>query len=164
MSAGEEGHLEWDKSKLAEAMKLLDSEVCEYFTDGRRVSFLLERRIAREVLHGKISGNENTGYDITDSIGNKWEVRSITKRVYFPPSKNVGSGREFNKDDFLGKLREIKGYYLVDVMQFPKMPYWSLNSEEVRGWWTLGKLGKNASCSRKRIFELIVGRRQTSLA
>lgn len=58
-------------------MSLTDEEVREYFTDGRRVSYLIERRIAREVLCGRISADESKSYDIVDAMGQKWEVRSI---------------------------------------------------------------------------------------
>jgi hypothetical protein len=40
---------------LAKALHIGESDVREYFTDGRRVSFLLERRIAYEVIHGRLA-------------------------------------------------------------------------------------------------------------
>lgn len=41
------GLLRWNMDGLALAMGLTAPEVRAYFTDGRRVSFILERRIAR---------------------------------------------------------------------------------------------------------------------
>ena len=68
--------LEWSISELAKAMKISESDVKLYFTDGRRVSFIIERRLAYEIIHGKLAANEGAGYDLIDSSGDKWEVRS----------------------------------------------------------------------------------------
>jgi len=40
--------LTWSVEELAGALRIDASSVREYFTDGRRVAFLIERRIARE--------------------------------------------------------------------------------------------------------------------
>ena len=44
------GILEWDLDQLQHAMHLNVDDVRAYFTDGHRVSFMLERRLMREVL------------------------------------------------------------------------------------------------------------------
>ncbi|MEM3791638.1 MAG: hypothetical protein QXL16_02830, partial [Candidatus Micrarchaeaceae archaeon] len=78
-------------------MKIPESDVREYFTDGRKVSFVLERRLAYEFFHGIPAQTEEEDYDIIDSYGDHWEVRSITSGgVYFCPSYMVGSGRSFD--------------------------------------------------------------------
>lgn len=69
------GTLTWDIGVMAKAMVLTPSEVHEYFTDGRRVSFILERRLSREVLMGRLAPSEGAGYDLFDPEGGKWEVR-----------------------------------------------------------------------------------------
>jgi hypothetical protein len=84
--------------------------VKEYLTDGRRVSFLPERRLSREVFEGTLAPSEGAGYDLLDREGLKWEVRSVSKGgVYFCPSYMVGSGRSFEEKGFLDKLSEIEG-------------------------------------------------------
>ena len=99
--------LSWNEMSIANALKIGKEDVKEYFTDGRRVSFLLERRLAREILRGKLANNEGEDFDVLDSTGNKWEVRSISKDgIYFCPSYMVGSSRHFNKRVFLGILCE----------------------------------------------------------
>ncbi len=148
--------LTWDAKELAKALKIKEEDVKLYFTDGRRVSFLLERRIAYEVIGGKIAGSEGAGYDVIDKDGGKWEVRSISKDgIYFCPSYMVGSGREFEETGFLQKVREIKGYILSDITQFPNIPFWIVPKDVVMKWWNEGKLGKNSKVSRAKILGLI---------
>ena len=102
--------LNWDISKIAKALQLTESEVKEYFTDGRRVSFMIERRLAK-ILGGTLSTSEGASFDLIDSNDDKWEVRSLTKSgIYFCPSYMVGSGRRFEENGFIHKLKEIKGY------------------------------------------------------
>jgi len=79
---------------------------------------------------------ELTDYDIIDSEGDKWEVRSLTKDgVYFCPSYMVGSGRDFDEVGFLTKLNNIKGYVIADITKFPNIPFWIIPKSKVMSWW-----------------------------
>ena len=148
--------LEWHLPNLAASMRLKAEDVHLYFTDGRRVSFLLERRIAYEVLGGTLAPSEGTGWDVQDSEGNKWEVRSISKgRIYFCPTKMVGSGRTFNASGFLDKLDEISGYVVSDITQFPRIPVWVVPVAAVRDWWAAGQLGRASKVTRDTALTLL---------
>lgn len=150
------GKLTWDLDAIAHALKIQPADVREYFTDGRRVSFILERRIAREILGGTIAESEGAEYDLLDTQGNKWEVRSVTRGgVYFCPSYMVGSGRSFSEPGFLAKLAEIKGYILADVDGFPNVPFYVVLAEEVLAWWKAKQLGVSTKISRAKALKLI---------
>lgn len=150
------GKLVWDIEEIANALRISKEDVREYFTDGRRVSFILERRIAREVFKGTLAPTEGAGFDIVDSVGGKWEVRSISKDgIYFSPSYMVGSGRSFDEVGFLSKLSEIKGYIVADIESFPNIPFWIVSSEQVRKWWDERKIGKATKISRKTALKLV---------
>ena len=156
MNREPDGYLAWDLAAIARALNISSDDVLEYFTDGRRVSFILERRIAREVLGGTLARSEGAGYDLLDREGRKWEVRSISRGgVYFCPSYMVGSGRSFELGGFLAKLDEIAGYILADIEAFPRLPFWTVTSGEVREWWRTGELGTATKVSRKRALELL---------
>jgi len=136
-------------------MHLRDADVRRYFTDGRRVSFILERRVAFEVLHGKLAPSEKSPYDAIDAQGGRWEVRSLSHRgVYFCPSYMVGSSRHFEEAGFMKKLDGIRGYVVADIESFPDVPYWEITSERVRAWWRGGKLGADSKISREKALEL----------
>ena len=156
MSKEPNGNLEWDIEEIARALKISVNDVREYFTDGRRVSFILERRIAREVLKGTLAPTEGAGFDIVDSEGGRWEVRSISRGgIYFCPSYMVGSGRRFDKNGFLSKLSEIQGYIIADIESFPQIPFWIILSEQVLKWWKEVKLGTTTKISREKALELL---------
>lgn len=156
MSRNPDGYLSWDLVEIARALKVSPGDVREYFTDGRRVSFILERRIAREVLQGTLAKSEGAGFDLLDAQGRKWEVRSISRGgVYFCPSYMVGSGRSFELSGFLAKLDDIEGYILADIEAFPQVPFWTVPSSEVRAWWNGGLLGASTKISHKRALELL---------
>ena len=150
------GNLIWDIGDIARSLKISVEDVREYFTDGRKVSFILERRIAREVLKGTLAPTEGAGFDIVDSEGGRWEVRSISGGgIYFCPSYMVGSGRQFEKSGFLSKLKEIKGYIVADIESFPQIPFWIIPSQQILIWWNSGKLGTTTKITRKKALELI---------
>ena len=156
MSAQPNGLLTWNISEIANALKIGEADVHEYFTDGRRVSFLLERRLAYEVIKGKLASSEGAGYDLLDPQGRKWEVRSVTKGgIYFCPSYMVGSGRSFDEPGFLRKLNEIEGYIISDVESFPNVPFWILPKTTVEKWWCDRKLGTSTKISRAVALELL---------
>lgn len=152
----QDGLLTWDLNEISKALKITTEDVKLYFTDGRRVSFILERRICYEVVKGKLAPSEGAGFDLIDPKGNKWEVRSITRGgIYFCPSYMVGSGRRFEENGFVNKLNEIEGYIVSDVESFPNVPFWIINKKVVYKWWIDGKLGNSTKISREKALNLI---------
>ena len=150
------GVLEWDLESAAQSLHLTRNEVQQYFTDGRRVSFILERRICREIVKGTLSPSEGAGFDLIDENGQKWEVRSITSSgIYFCPSYMVGSGRIFDEDGFMAKLSEIEGYFVGDVAEFPEIPVWKIPEATVRSWYERGMLGAGTKISRSNALRLL---------
>lgn len=148
--------LEWDLQQVADSLSITPEEAHLYFTDGRRVSFILERRICREIVGGNLAPSEGAGFDLIDEGGLKWEVRSITGGgIYFCPSYMVGSGRRFDEPGFLRKLEEIEGYVVSDVTLFPSIPVWRIAGEKVREWYDRGLLGAGTKISRAKALSLI---------
>ena len=150
------GLLEWNLAELKNALRITEDDVRTYFTDGRRISFVLERRLAREVLQGTLAPSEGAGFDLVDREGRKWEVRSLSRGgIYFCPSYMVGSGRKFEKAGFLSKLGDIHGYVVSDITAFPHVPYWLIEGTLVRQWWDAGKLGSSTQISRDKALNLL---------
>lgn len=150
------GTLEWNIGEIASALKISIDDVEEYFTDGRRISFILERRLSTEIFGGKIAESEGANFDLIDDKGRKWEVRSVSgKGTYFCPSYMVGSGRSFSEEGFIIKLDAIEGYILCDIEAFPKVPFFVIPSLIVRKWWIDKELGTSTKVSRKKVLNLI---------
>lgn len=150
------GNLEWDLNQIANSLKLTPKDTKDYFTDGRRVSFVLERRLAFEVLGGTLAPSEGAGFDLLDKDGKKWEVRSITRGgIYFCPSYMVGSGRSFEEKGFLEKLNDIEGYIVSDIELFPNIPYWKINKTIVHNWYIKNMLGSGTKISRAKMLTLL---------
>ena len=105
--------------------------------------------------NSKLAPSEGAGYDLIDQKGGHWEVRSLTKTIYFCPSYMVGSGRRFDEKGFLEKLNDVEGYFVTDITQFPKMPYWVIDEGIVRTWWEDCNLGTASRVSRKKYLDLI---------
>lgn len=156
MSAQPFGTLSWNLSDLAKALHVKESDVREYFTDGRRISFIIERRIAHEVIRGKLAPSEGAGYDVIDPEGKKWEVRSISANgIYFCPSYMVGSGRKFDETGFLVKLADVAGYILSDIESFPDVPFWIVPKGVVEAWWRERRLGSCTKIARKQMLAML---------
>lgn len=150
--------LHWDEEDLARAFKVTPKDVREYLTDGRRVSFIIERRLMWENPGWKLAPSEGAGYDLLDPDGGMWEVRSITRQgVYFNPSNQVGSGRMFNEDGFQAKLSGIKGFILSDIVGFPVVDVFVVPVENVLRWHRERMLGSNAKISRDKFLRLLAG-------
>ena len=150
------GTLTWDVEALAEQLHLTVDETLEYFKDGRRGSFVVERRIAREIIGGKISESEGSAFDVYDSEGNKWEVRSLTRSgIYFCPSYMVGAGRKFDEAGFQAKLNEIKGYYVARITTFPEVEVFKIDVEQVRKWHKNKELGPSTKISKPKMEQLL---------
>lgn len=148
--------LRWDAEELAQAFKVTTDDIREYLTDGRRVSFIIERRLKWENPGWQLAPSEGAGYDLLDPDGGKWEVRSITAQgVYFTPSNQVGSGRMFNEDGFQAKLTGIKGFILSDIVGFPVVDVYVVPVENVLRWHRSRALGANAKVSRDKFLRAL---------
>ena len=151
------GTLSWDVKELAKQLHLTQDETLTYFQDGRRCSFITERRIAREFIGGRIADSEGAAYDIFDLDNKKWEVRSLTHSgIYFCPSYMVGSGRKFEEAGFLNKIKEIEGYYVAKITTFPEVPVYEIDSDQVLDWYKKGKLGISTSVTLSKMEQLLL--------
>ncbi len=140
----------WDAEELARAFKVTVPDIKEYLTDGRRVSFIIERRLKWENPGWSLAPSEGAGYDLRDPDGGLWEVRSITRSgVYFNPSSQVGSGRRFDEAGFRAKLGALKGFILSDIVGFPVVDLFVVPVEHVLRWHDMRQLGENAKVSRQ---------------
>jgi hypothetical protein len=149
--------LSFDLDALSKAMQLTENEVHAYFTDGRRVSFVVERRISREVMRGELASTEGAPYDLVAEDGTKWEVRSLTRQgMYFCPSYMVGSGRSFEEAGFLQKLAGIDGYLIAHVDEFPNIQVWKVDSATVLSWHRAGRLGTTTKVSAVKALDLLI--------
>jgi len=150
------GWLTFDLKAIAESLHISLEDTRKYFTDGRRVSFLIERRAVESMAGSRLAPSEGSGFDLIDKDGGKWEVRSVSKQgIYFCPSYMVGSGRLFEEFGFLSKLDDIEGFFVTDITRFPNMPYWIIRHDMVNEWWIRGVLGKNSKISRSRFLSLL---------
>lgn len=139
----------WDVSSLAASFGVLQDDVRAYLTDGRRASFMIERRLRKSNPGWALAPSEGAGWDLKDPQGQKWEVRSITNNgVYFNPSNQVGSGRTFNEAGFAAKLVGLKGYILTDLCTFPVVDCYQVNIDLIQKWIADKKLGINARVGR----------------
>lgn len=145
----------WNIDKLAQELHIPAEDTLKYFKDGRKASFIIERRLAYEYLGGKIAESEGASYDVFDKDGNKWEVRCLTGRgMYFCPSYMKGSGRTFVENGFLEKLNEIEGYLIGRITDFPIVPVYKISSAQVLDWWHSGRLGKTTDISLSKAIDL----------
>ncbi|MBI4368920.1 MAG: hypothetical protein HY547_01680 [Elusimicrobia bacterium] len=67
----------------------------------------------------------------------------------------IGSGRHFNVNGFLKKLKEIRGCIIADIESFPDVPFWIVPIKYVKKWWSSGDLGETTKISRKQAATLI---------
>ncbi len=148
--------LTWDLQGLAASMHIREEDVLADFRDGRRVSFVLERRIRDSFPGWKLAPSEGAGYDLLDTDGGKWEVRSVSNNIYFCPSYMVGSGRRFEETGFLAKLDSIEGYICSDITQFPDIPVFMVPRETLRQLYRGRLLGPNTSISRSNFYARVV--------
>ena len=141
--------IHFDDQKLAAAFGVTVTDIHEYLTDGRRVSFIIERRLKWANPGWQLAPSEGAGYDLRAPDGGLWEVRSITNGgVYFNPSAQVGSGRKFEEAGFLAKLDRVSGFILSDITLFPNITVFKVPVEHVKRWYKKGELQANAKVSR----------------
>ncbi len=149
--------LTWDASLMAAALMISEAEVRAYFTDGRRISFLVERRIRDAHPGWAMAASEGADHDLVDPQGRFWEVRSLTRGgIYFTPSNQVGSGRKFNEEGLLAKLRGVQGFLVSDITTFPEITVHVIPARSVARWYAAGLLGPSAKIGRTKFLNALV--------
>lgn len=146
--------IKFDCASLANAFAVEEDDIYEFMTDGRRASFIIERRLKWAHPGWELAPSEGAGYDLLSPDKEKWEVRSITRGgVYFNPSNQVGKGRVFEEKGFLEKLDDVRGFILSDITKFPDIPVYVIPVENIIRWYKGGQLGVNAKVSRRKFVE-----------
>jgi len=148
----------WKAQEIADAFEVSLEEVRIYLTDGRKASFMVERKIQRMHQGWQLAHSEGAGYDLIDPNGGLWEVRSITRNgVYFCSSRDVGSGRSFKEDLFYEKIDLVEGWILADIECFPEVKVYKVDSGNVQKWYEDKLIGKTTSVSRKKFYSHLLG-------
>jgi hypothetical protein len=109
-----------------------------------------------EFIHSLSSGggrqNENSSFDVLEEDNQKSEVRSITKRVSFASSKEVGFGRKVTEKGFKEKLNSIDRYILLDLRNLKNGTYDTIEvtKEDIE----MLNLGKNKTIEATKFFKI----------
>ena len=104
-----------DLELLAQALELEDSEESYTFlNDGRIIG-----RLAEFWVDG-IRQNENSSFDVKNTQEERIEVRTITKKVSFASSKEVGFGRKVTDEGYNKNLNSLDKFVLVDIRNLKK--------------------------------------------
>lgn len=141
--------INFDCERLADAFGVRSDDIRAFMTDGRRASFIIERRLVWSHPGWQLATSEGAGYDLSDPDGGRWEVRSITRRgVYFNPSAQVGIGRCFEEIGFFAKLSSIQGFILADITLFPTVCVYLVPVANVQRWYAERRLGTRTMVAR----------------
>jgi hypothetical protein len=135
---------------LAQALGLTDSdEAHDFINDGR-----ITGRLGEFWVDGKRQ-NENAPFDVKNDNNERIEVRSITKKVSFASSKEVGYGRSVTEKGFNEKLNSLDKYILLDIrdLKTGKVHMIEVNKKELD---TL-PIGKNKDIAAKKFYEIYDG-------
>jgi len=138
-----------DLDKVSDGFGLTKEETYNFLNDGRIMGRL------SEFIHSHSEGgcrqNENSKFDIFEIDSIKSEVRSITDKVSFASSKEIGYGRAVTEEGFQEKLNSIDRYVLIDIRNLLNGDFDTIevNKNDLINL----DLGKNKSISAKKFYE-----------
>ena len=144
-----------DYSRVAKGLGISKDLTVKFFNDGRIMGRLGEF-ILEDKDVGKRSDNEGTSYDNVTDDNKHLEVRSITNRLSFAPSKETGYGRTVTEEGFSEKLNVVDSFIAIDFKDNPsELDFYKIPSVDVKRWSDEGFIGKRKSVSRKKILKKI---------
>lgn len=143
----DEHNIDW--KKVSEALKLPVHKTINMFNDGRILGRLGE--FLHEESQNGVRQNENSYYDIKEKNDLRTEIRTITNKVSFASSKEVGYGRKVTDDGFKEKLNSLDRFVVIDKREIleGKLVFIEVTKDDLD---SLG-LGKNKSVSSKKFFK-----------
>jgi len=135
-------------------------EVKKFFNDGRIMGRWgeFDYAIKNDFKRAK---SEKSPYDVIGN-GSRIEVRSLTKRVSFAASKEVGIGRKVTDEGYKEKLNNVD-YFIVIEYDFFTDPLiykeHTITKDDLIKIELMGKLTKNKSVTRKNFLKYVNDRR-----
>ena len=135
---------------LAQALGLTNcEEAYNFMNDGR-----ITGRLGEFWVEGQRQ-NENAPFDVKNDNGERIEVRSITKKVSFASSKEIGYGRSVTEEGFNQKLNSLDKYLLLDIRDLKKgkVHIIEVNKKEL----DILPIGKNKDIAAKKFYEIYDG-------
>ena len=140
-----------DYKKVSKGLGISEELTIKFFNDGRIIGRLGEF-ILEDKNIGKRSNNEGTSYDNITDDDDYLEVRSITNKLSFAPSKETGYGRTVTEEGFNQKLAIVDSFVAIDFKDNPsQLDFYNIPSENVKRWCDEGFIGKGKAVSRKKI-------------
>lgn len=139
-----------DLELLAQALGLTDSEESyNFLNDGRIIG-----RLAEFWVDGTRQ-NENSSFDVKNIQEERIEVRTITKKVSFASSKEVGFGRKVTDEGYNKKLNSLDKFVLADIRNLKdgNVDMIELNKEQLSAL----PIGKNKDISAKKFYKIYDG-------
>ena len=140
--------IDWEL--VSKGLGLPLDKTIKMFDDGRILGRL------GEFLHQDSENgdrqNENSSFDIQEVSNVKTEIRSITNKVSFASSKEIGFGRKVTEKGFLDKLNSLDRYVLIDkrLIYMGILETIGVNKNEIPKL----QLGKNKSISADKFFKI----------
>ena len=121
----------------------LSQSICEtIFKDGRIFSHFIEKWLDNTFEELTWVGGCKS-YDFIDNEGNKYDEKTFTKGgCKYMPSKMIGAGRKFNKEDFLEKANNLI-YIIVDNTNFPEIKIKFKKGSDLIKKYPRGNISKN---------------------
>ena len=144
-----------DYQKVADGLGISTTLAVKFFNDGRVIGRLGEF-ILEDKDVGKRSDNEGPSYDNITEDDKYLEVRSITNRLSFAPSKETGYGRTVTEEGFSEKLNAVDSFFAIDFKDNPsELEFYKIPSADVKRWSDEGFIGKGKAVSRNKILSKI---------
>jgi hypothetical protein len=134
---------------VSEGLGLPIDKTIEMFDDGRILGRLGE--FLHENSESGVRQNENSSFDVKEKDNTRSEIRTITDKVSFASSKEVGYGRKVTQEGFIEKLNSVDNFILIDKRRIEdgKLDTIKLTNEDVKKL----PLGKNKSISNKKFYK-----------
>lgn len=113
----------WYKANYKEQIKfgpIKKQELWSFFTDGRVMGLLNEKLLTSLFNNISPAPSNNSSYDVVIDGKHKCEVRSVTKDVKLIPSKQIGTGRQYDEKAYKEKRKCLYAYIFVDVIDSPE--------------------------------------------
>jgi len=124
--------LNWHLPHIGAAMGLSEAFVSDCLKDGRSAVFFVTRKLATTLPGFGLVPSAQVKHALTDARG-VWAVKCIsTHGVDISKSKMRGVGRTFNQAEFEKMLAQLAGFFMADIVDFPRVPVWQINKEAIQ--------------------------------
>ena len=140
--------LMFDVAAITAGLNIRAADVAGLMSDPRVATPVIQRRLVASFDGWTLRPQQGGTMELRDPKRRVWRVKSFVDQIDFPPSAQIGLGREVDIPAAVDRWQDGAGFIIADLKDFPAVRLYMVPGHNIVRWQREEKLGTNGTASR----------------